>query len=137
VYQRILAAIDESPIAERVLATAGELAALTDGEVFVLHVWEGEPARYKASLVTSYEDANIMVKAAIEKLEAAGVRAAGEVAANLYCHSAHEITGCARACAADVIVIGSRRRGDLTALLAGSTTHKVVHMADRPVVVVP
>jgi nucleotide-binding universal stress UspA family protein len=36
-----------------------------------------------------------------------------------------------------VIVIGSRRRGDLAALVAGSTAHKVVHLADRPVVIVP
>jgi nucleotide-binding universal stress UspA family protein len=33
VYQKILAAIDESPIAERVLATARDLAALTDAEI--------------------------------------------------------------------------------------------------------
>jgi nucleotide-binding universal stress UspA family protein len=136
-YERILVAVDESPMAERVLATARELAILTHGEVFVLHVWEGEPSKYKACHVTSYEDATVMVKAAIEQLGAAGVRATGEVAANLFIHCAREITGCARAYNADVIVIGSRHRGDLTALLAGSTAHKVVHMADRPVVVVP
>jgi nucleotide-binding universal stress UspA family protein len=37
---------------------------------------------------------------------------------------------------ADVIVMGSRGRGDLAGLVLGSTAHKVIHLADRPVLVV-
>lgn len=33
------------------------------------------------------------------------------------------------------LVQGSRGRGDLTALLLGSVAHKVIHLADRPVLV--
>jgi nucleotide-binding universal stress UspA family protein len=137
VYEKILAAVDESDVAERVLAAARELASLANGEVHVLHVWEAEPSAYKACTVASYEDAHMLVKAATEKLGAAGVRATGEVTANLYSHTALEITTYAKARDVSVIVIGSRRRSDLAALLAGSTSHKVVHMADRPVVVIP
>jgi nucleotide-binding universal stress UspA family protein len=36
----------------------------------------------------------------------------------------------------DVIVMSSRGRGDLAGLLLGSTAHKVIHLADRPVLVV-
>jgi nucleotide-binding universal stress UspA family protein len=136
-YEKILAAVDESQISERVLSAAQELATAANGEVHVLHVWEAAPSVYKACTASSYEDAHTMVKAATDKLNAAGVRATGEVAANLYSHCALEITRYASAHDVDVIVIGSRRRNDLTALLAGSTSHKVVHMADRPVVVVP
>jgi nucleotide-binding universal stress UspA family protein len=32
--------------------------------------------------------------------------------------------------------MGSHGRGDLTALLLGSVAHKVVHLADRPVLIV-
>jgi len=35
-----------------------------------------------------------------------------------------------------VIVMGSRGRGDLAGLLVGSTAHKVIHLTDRPVLVV-
>jgi nucleotide-binding universal stress UspA family protein len=136
-YERILAAVDESQVAERVLAAAGELAALSSGEVLVFHVWEGEPGKYKSSRVTSYEAAQVMVETAEEQLLSAGIKATSEVTANLYSHTAREITSYAKAHDVGVIVIGSRRRGDLTALIAGSTAHKVVHMADRPVVVVP
>ena len=32
--------------------------------------------------------------------------------------------------------MGSRGRGDLTGLVLGSTAHKVIHMSDRPVLVI-
>ena len=35
-----------------------------------------------------------------------------------------------------VIMMGSRGRGDLAGLVLGSTAHKVIHLADRPVLVV-
>jgi len=136
-YERILAAVDESEIAERVLATAQELATLSKGEVLVLHVWEGKPAMHQSCTVTTYEEARMMVEKAERNLTSAGVRARSAVAANLYSHAAREITGYAREHDVSLIVIGSRRRGDLAALIAGSTAHKVVHLADRPVVVVP
>jgi nucleotide-binding universal stress UspA family protein len=135
-YERIVAAIDDSPRAERVLAAAEELARLSTGEVFVLHVWERQLPKDPTSPVMSCEDAQLMVKRAAEKLSEAGIRASAEVAVNMRNHAAREITGYARELDAGVIVIGSRRRGDITALIAGSTAHKVVHNADRPVIVV-
>jgi K+-sensing histidine kinase KdpD len=47
-YERILAAVDESQIAERVLAAAKELATLSNGEVYILHVWEAEPSKSRS-----------------------------------------------------------------------------------------
>jgi nucleotide-binding universal stress UspA family protein len=136
-YERILAAVDQSQMAERVLAAAKELATLCNGEVYILHVWEAEPAQSRSGKAPSYQDACIMVEMAEQDLARAGIRAKGEVAPNLYSNAAREITWRAQAHNVDAIVIGSRRRSDLTALIAGSTAHKVLHMADRPVVVVP
>jgi nucleotide-binding universal stress UspA family protein len=58
------------------------------------------------------------------------------VVANLYAYAAREITNIADALEVGVIVIGSRGRNGVTELLAGSTAHKVIHLANRPVVVV-
>jgi nucleotide-binding universal stress UspA family protein len=136
-YERILAAVDESQASERVLAVARDLALLSDGEVLVFHVWEGEPSKYKTCSVTSYEGAVEMVESAERQLVSAGIKAASEVEADLYSHAARAITWYAKAHDVGVIVIGSRHRGELTGLMAGSTARKVVQMADRPVVVVP
>ena len=48
----------------------------------------------------------------------------------------HEIVSEAKKRGADVIVMGSRGRGDLAGLVLGSTAHKVIHLADRQVMVV-
>jgi nucleotide-binding universal stress UspA family protein len=45
------------------------------------------------------------------------------------------IVEAARDHGAGVIVVGSRGRGDLSALLLGSVAHQVIHLADRPVLV--
>jgi nucleotide-binding universal stress UspA family protein len=37
---------------------------------------------------------------------------------------------------AGVIIMGSRGRSDLAGLMLGSTAHKVIHLTDRPVLVV-
>jgi nucleotide-binding universal stress UspA family protein len=50
-------------------------------------------------------------------------------------HVAKIIVDASRDHQAGVIVLGSRGRGDLTALLLGSVAHKVIHLADRPVLV--
>jgi nucleotide-binding universal stress UspA family protein len=136
-YEKILVALEDSDMAERVLVAARELATMVKGEVLVLHVWEADPSKYKSPTTMSYEDACILVETAEKDLVSAGVRATSEVAANLHCYAASEITRRAKAQDVGVIVIGSRRQGDLKALLAGSTAHKVIHMADRPVFVVP
>ena len=51
-------------------------------------------------------------------------------------YAAREIVSDAAGAGADVIVMGSRGRGDLAGLVLGSTAHKVIHLADRPVLVV-
>lgn len=135
-YERILAAIDDSEIAERVLAAAQELATLSHGEVWVIHVREGDPWRSSLAIVGHRADAYAMVDEAVGKMASAGITAHAEVDFNLWNHAAREIVYAAEAHDVGVIMVGSRGRGDLAGLLGGSTAHKVLHLADRPVVVV-
>jgi nucleotide-binding universal stress UspA family protein len=135
-YEKILAAVDESEIAGRVLAATGELASLSGGEVWVIHVREREPSKFMSSSAESGVEAEETVSAAVEKLSSAGVRAHGHVAHTVYGYAAREIVSFAQTTGIGVIVMGSRGRGDLAGLLVGSTAHKVIHLADRPVLVV-
>ena len=137
-YEKILVAVDHSEVTGRVLDAALELASLSQGEVWVLHLRERE-GMGKTGPLTSTEsrtEASDTVTAVVETLIKAGIKAHGTVRDTLFGHAAREIVSDAREHGADVIVMGSRGRGDLAGLVLGSTAHKVMHLADRPVLVI-
>jgi nucleotide-binding universal stress UspA family protein len=136
-YAKVLAAVDHSEVSERVLAAARDLALLSKGEVWVLHLREREVIpRMGLVPAESEDDAETAVRSAVDELTAAGVTAHGVIRDAIFGHAAREILDDARQHEADVIVMGSRGRGDLAGLLLGSTAHKVIHLADLPVLVV-
>ena len=137
-YDKILVAVDHSAPSERALAAARELALLSNGEVWVVHLRERE-AMGKTGLLTSTEssdEATDAVTTAVAGLTEAGIKAHAVVRDTVFGYAAREIVSDAAGAGADVIVMGSRGRGDLAGLVLGSTAHKVIHLADRPVLVV-
>ena len=137
-YDKILVAVDHSEISDRAVLAARDLALLSKGEVWVLHLRERELATRTAVVVAdeTLDEAKASVAAIADKLTAAGVKAYPEVRNTLFGYAAREIVDDAIQHGVDVIVMGSRGRSDLTGLILGSTTHKVIHLADRPVLVV-
>ena len=136
-YDRILLAVDHSEMSRRAVIAARDLAKLSDGEIWVLHLRERETGVRKVSMMDeTVDDANAVVRAALEMLTDAGVKAQGEVRNTAYGYAAREIAGDAKDYDADVIVMGSRGRSDLAGLVLGSTVHKVIHLTDRPVLVI-
>lgn len=137
-YDRILVAVDHSEISDRAVVAARDLAVLSKGEVWVLHLRERETAPKVGVLVPdeTTDDANAAVAAAVDVLAQAGVKAHGEIRNTTFGYAAREIINDAGEVNADVIVMGSRGRGDLAGLLLGSTAHKVIHLSDRPVLVI-
>jgi nucleotide-binding universal stress UspA family protein len=135
-YERVLAAIDHSGITEHVLDAAGKLARLSHGEVWVLHVREHESLGLHVSQMETIDEAHRVADAAVDQLTRAGVKARADIRYALLGHAAREIVASADAHRAGVIVMGSHGRGDLAGLLLGSTAHKVIHLADRPVLVI-
>jgi len=137
-FDKILVAVDHSEISDRALDAARDLALLSEGEVWVLHMREREVAvKTGVSLSDeSMDEARAAVAAAVDKLTAAGVKAHGDVGTTLFGYAARNIIDDAKEHDVDVIVMGSRGRGDLAGLILGSTAHKVIHLADRPVLIV-
>jgi nucleotide-binding universal stress UspA family protein len=136
-YDRLLLAVDDSDVAERVIDAAREMASLSDGEVWVLHVREKEVMpRGGFFMIESDATAQSVAEHAAKELDDAGIKAHYEVQSTIYGQAARVIVAAARAHDAGVIVMGSRGRSDLTGLLLGSTAHKVIHLCDRPVLVV-
>src|SRR5690242_21959207 len=130
-YDKILVAVDHSEISDRALDAARDLALLSRGEVWVLHLREREVAvKTGVSLSDeSMDEASAAVAAAVDKLTAAGVKAQGDVGTTLFGYAARSIIDDAKEHDVDVIVMGSRGRGDLAGLILGSTAHKEIGRA--------
>ena len=137
-YDKILVAVDHSEMSDRAVLAARDLAVRSKGEIWVLHLREREMGAKTGVLRIdeTTEDADAQVAASVEVLTEAGVKAHGEVRNTIFGYAAREIVNDASEVDADVIVMGSRGRGDLAGLLLGSTAHKVSHLSDRPVLVV-
>jgi nucleotide-binding universal stress UspA family protein len=84
----------------------------------------------------SEEAAEVLVNAAVKEITDAGLRATGVVRAALSGAVAGDIIEEGKKWGATVIVLASRGLTDLKGIIVGSTTHKVVHLSEVPVVVV-
>jgi nucleotide-binding universal stress UspA family protein len=137
-YDKILVAVDHSEPSDRAVLAARDLALLAKGEVWVLHLREREMAGRTPGAISdeTLDEAKASVEAIVGKLTAAGVKAHGEVRNTLFGYAGREIADDAKQHGVDVVVMGSRGRGDLAGLILGSTAHKVIHLADRPVLVI-
>jgi nucleotide-binding universal stress UspA family protein len=81
-YDKILMAVDNSDVAERVINAARELASLSNGEVWVLHLREMETmSRAGFVPIESGAEAQSIVEHATQELHDAGVKAHYEVGA--------------------------------------------------------
>jgi len=136
-YDRLLVAVDHSEVSGRVLAAAKDLATLSKGKVWVLHLREREVIAQMGRVPSESDtEAHQSVEDGVDTLKKAGIDAQGEVRETLFGHAAREIVSDAKDHDADVIIMGSRGRSDLAGTLLGSTAHKVIHLTDRPVLVV-
>ncbi len=136
-YERLLVAVDQSDAAEQVIHAARELALLSAGEVWLLHVREKEVMpRAGFFEIESEQEALSVVERAAQELNDASIKTHYEVRKAIYGYAAGQIVTAAQDCDAGVIVMGSRGRTDLAGLVLGSTAHKVIHLSDRPVLVV-
>jgi nucleotide-binding universal stress UspA family protein len=136
-FGTILLAVDGSPHADRAAEVVCRLAGAGGDEAVVLHVTEIMAMRGGVSVELDQDrDGMAAAKRHGSELERAGVPVKVELVRTLAGRVAPIIVEAARECQAGVIVMGSHGRGDLAALLLGSVAHKVVHLADRPVLIV-
>ncbi len=136
-FDRLLVAIDHSESSTRVIAMARDLAKTAGSKVFVLHLREHEVlGRLGVPATEETDEGRAEVDDAVGVLRAAGVTAEGAVLDTIFGHAAREIVDQAAAHDVSVIVMGSRGRSELASLVVGSTAHKVLHLSDRPVLVV-
>ena len=136
-YDRLLVAVDHSEVSTRVIDAAQDLALLSKGKVWVLHLLEKEVYAQLGDVPSeSDQEADEAVRDGVSTLRQAGVDAEGDMRPTTFGHAAREILADAKEHDADIIIMGSRGRSDFAGAILGSTAHKVIHLADRPVLII-
>lgn len=136
-FERILVAIDGSPISEKVFEQAIALADKNVGQLLIFHGVEfsspGHVTISSAVLEKQTEQAKALIQSYADKAEKQGV----SVAFNYYAGDPGvNICDLAQSWKADLIVLGRRGLKGLAELIAGSVSNHVVHHAPCSVLVV-
>jgi len=141
-FERILLSVDGSPDSEKAVRLTAELARLHGSRVLVVH---GRDVPFVAlnpnpvpPLVEGWEEeeeAQQLVDGAVSRLQGAGVEVRGQVLPGLG-HVEYKILQAAEADGVELIVLGSRGMSRVEEVLIGSVSHKVIHMAKCPVLLV-
>jgi nucleotide-binding universal stress UspA family protein len=136
-FTNILLAVDTSERSRKAVSTAAELARSTGGAVHVIHVrpllatGRGGPQDVDMS-----ELEHNVAEDVCQELQSGGIEATFSRVASYHGDTGHKIVEAAQERTADLIVVGSRGHSEIPSVLLGSVAHKVVHLADCPVLIV-
>ena len=136
-FARILVAIDDFRQSDPVLDLVREVAAEGVTEVRALHLRVTELSGYKWVSPETRDQASFVAEAATFELRMAGLSAGGAVRFAAVDRVAQAILAEAKAFDAQLIVLGSPRRGEVLARLFGSVTQRVIQRSSCPVIVAP
>jgi len=115
-----------------------ELAHDAGYRVIVLHVHEFAVGRFGRLQVDCSDGAGEQLVAEIEtSFKNDGINAEGLIREADYGHIARKILAVAEEHDARGVVLGSRSRTDVPQLAFGSVSHRLLHLAKRPVLIVP
>ena len=141
-FRRLLVAFDDSPHARRALTEAIDLAKRTHAQLTVITVVPDQSAWVAAGYDMPLPQENPVVKRTEDEYRDLLDRAVHAVPHDLpvtvllkHGPTAQAILDQARAGGHDLIVMGTRGRGDLTSLLLGSVSHRVLRESPVPVLV--
>ena len=134
----ILLAVDTTSHTEAAADLASSLASGTGDRVVVLHVHEFAIGRFGRIQVDCADgDGEKVVSELVDRLRAGGVTAEGDIRKTPVGHIARTIAGVADELDARMIVVGSGGTHDVPRLPFGSVSLRLLHLAARPVLIVP
>lgn len=139
-FEKIVVGIDGSEMSEKALHLACDLAEKYGSQLHLVHAPQPQTVAFAMGAVAGYHAVTTMpslseVQEAGEKIINAGKEIAkshGQDIAGTHMKTgdpAMEVIACAEACGADLIVTGRRGLGSLGALVQGSTSQSINHMA--------
>lgn len=134
----IVLAVDTSSHVSGAAAMTRELARDSGDNVIVLHVHEFATGRWGRMQVDCHEGTGEgVVSEIVADLKATGINADGEIREAQFGHIARNILDAADEHDARMVVLGSSGRTDMPHLPFGSVSHRLLHSAARPVLIVP
>ena len=136
-FARILLAISDVSECQPVLDLVKNVAAEGATEVRALHLRETELSGFRWYSPETRDQASFVAEAATFELRMAGLAAGGTVRFAAVDQVAQAILAEAKAFDAQLIVLGSPRRGEVLARLFGSVTQRVIQRSGCPVIVAP
>ena len=137
-FKRILLAATDSDSCTRAMEVVAGLARSGGSEVRVVHLIERVfLGRAGWCSMETADEATRLVSRFRTDLETLGVRVTATTGKARREARAMDILIAAAEYRADVIVIGTRRKSALRAVLFGSVSHEIIHRSRVPVLVVP
>jgi nucleotide-binding universal stress UspA family protein len=136
--ETVMLAVDSKHPVEAAAEAAGRLGRDSGDQVVVLHVHEVAVGRFGRIRVCCPEgEGERLISATVDHFKQAGIAAGTDIRETLYRHVAREILAAADEHDARILVLGSSNRTDLPHIPLGSVSHRLLHLAQRPVLIVP
>jgi nucleotide-binding universal stress UspA family protein len=136
-FSTIVLALDGSDGAKKAIPVAVELAEKEEAKLVLAHV-TGYPYAKGGEVPPPGEDElRTEMKQQAEDLSNRGIPVEVEFGETDLGGPAHAIVDIADRTGADLIVAGTRGHTSVTGVLLGSVTHRLLHIAKRPILAVP
>jgi len=134
-FKRVLVCVQDASQVQQAVALARRASVPGTTEARVLHFNLRENIGGRRFRLETKSEASYVAEAGVFELRMADLGASGEVRAALVDRAAEAIVAEAADWAADLIVLGAPRRGELMTRLFGSVTLRVLQRAPCPVLV--
>ncbi len=133
----VVVGVDESDHAVYVVERAVEEARMRDAELHVVHVFHPPVLPYMGAPIDMAAVAAAQRQAVWERVEPLVAKAATPVErVDLEGYPPDSLVDYSQNVGADLLIVGSRGRGEFAALILGSTSHRAIHLAHCDVLVV-
>ena len=136
-FKTIVLALDGSEGAKKAIPVATELARAGDGRILIAHVEERTVGKGGGPIHANEKEIRQQLDELAGQLSDEGIQTEVRAADVVVGGPAHVIMSMADEAGADLIVTGTRGHTAVSGLLVGSVTHRLLHISDRPVLVVP
>jgi nucleotide-binding universal stress UspA family protein len=136
-FKTIVVGADGSEGSREALSLAVDLARRDNARVVIAHVEERIVGKGGGPIHATEDQIQADIRRQAEDLSAEGIDTKVEMSDVMVGGPAHAIEEIADGVAADLVVVGTRGHSPVAGLLLGSVTQRLLHIAERPVLVVP